>query len=327
MTLSPAFAAILRAGRKDFNARVDEARRCYPAFSTELFNHFLTRCVDPLVSAMAPDRRGLLASAAFDVALDLVGRELCGAHARGEKIETLWMDVLPALTAHLFSQPAQQICVLCNALLNLFTQGARVEQWLQLIKQHGPSVSESALLELGLFAAWRCGAAQFRLAALDAAAKHPDIASQLLEIPNNTDFNEVLTNLKKDPWLLATKNASHPVREIGAFAGFGGAFGKPPVIRASREGFFIASDDRYFFLVVDALGEALLPANASEFHAAENYKATDRQGPNLNGSRVAGPRGEFDLNLCPDDLQMVWNEHSAAVFSPYSFSIFVVPWR
>lgn len=327
MTVSREFADLLHAGRRDFNARVAEAHHRYPSFSDELFSHFLTRCVDPLVRAAGAERRSVLASTAFDVALDLAGRELCGPHARGALLEKLWQAILPPLVALLPAQPAPLLCALCNALLNLQAQGARPEQWLQLLAEHGQRATATSLLDLGLLAAWRAGAAQYRSAALRLAANEPELARAIFGLPADGELATLLRLSEQDPWLLTPANTAFVPREVGAFAGFGGPFVKPPQVRACAEGFLVQSDDSHYLLLADSFGEALLPASAEEYRAAADYQPAATPAPSLQGARLCGPHRHVELDLCADGLQLVWNAHSAALFSPYSFTIYVAPWR
>ena len=339
MTISVEFSEVLRAGRHNFNGRVTEARHRYTAFDYDLFSHFLTHCVGPFVTAVPYEHRGSVASAAFDVALDLTGRELCGAHTRGALLNRLWIEVLPALVPVLPAQPAPLLCALCNALLNLQAQGARAGQWLQLLLEQGPQTNEKSLLDIGLLAAWLAGAVQFRTAALRVAAAHPHAAREMLGLRQNCELSEKLHHLKNDPWYLAPTDIASTGHEVGNFIGFGTSFGassgvnsggvfeSPPCVRACSTGFVVKSADRYFLLLADGFGKVLLPASVDEYVAAANYQPTISQAPALEGGNLCTPRGPVELSLCPDSAQLAWNEHSVALFSPYSFSICVIPWR
>ena len=326
MTVSTEFAELLRAGRPQFNTRVAEARHRYPGFNTDTLSHFLQDCVDPLIGRIDPVQRGAVCSAAFDIALDLVGRELAGGHARGALIQTLWQEALPALVNPIASRPAPVLSAFCNALLNLEAlPAARPVQWIQLLRLHGATLADpDALLQLGVLAAWRAGAAHFRLAALRAAAKLPDIARAVLELPLGQDVSALLRVLEQNPWLLAP--AGRHI-EVGGFTGFGGHFTEPPQIRSSADGFHVKSGDRYFLLIADCFGAVFLPASQEEFNGASpNGDKSPDKTPRLQGSTLIGARANIELNLPAAGLQLAWNSHSAAVSSPYSFSICVAPW-
>jgi len=325
MNISPEFSQLLRAGRHELNSRVAQARHRYPAFSTELFSHFLTVSVDPLVRAVGTDHRGTVASIAFDLALELVGKELCTGNQSGRLINRLWQSTLPALAPILPPQPAALISSLCNALLNLEAQGARTEQWLQLMQLHGPKVTAEKLCELGLLTAWRAGAAQFRPSALRVAANFPEIAKELFGIDEASDFTATLKQLQANPWLLTAANSNPLYREVGAFTGFGGAFVQPPQVRACEEGFLVHSGDQYFFLLADSFGEIMLPASFEEFQTAKSFQPSGLEPPQIQDGRFLNIDLKLELKLDVDSLQLAWNAHTAALYSPHSFSIWVFP--
>lgn len=323
MSVSAEFAGLLRAGRPQFNARVATARHCYPGFNTDTLGHFLQDCVDPLILRVDPAQRGAVCSAAFDVALDLVGRELAGGHARGALIQTLWQETLPALAGPLANRPGPTLSALCNALLNLeVLPAARPAQWLQLLREQGARLTDAdALLQFGVLAAWRAGAAHFRMAALTAAAQLPDAARAVLDLPTGQDLPALLRVLEQNPWLLAPAG-SHI--EVGAFTGFGGHFAEPPQVRASADGFLVKSGERCFLLIADCFGAVLMPASQEEFDGAGVQSSS--KAPRLQGSTLIGASTQIELNLPAGGLQLAWNNYSAAVTSPHSFSICVAPW-
>ena len=108
MTISPLLAKILRAGRPQFNARVAEARHRYPAFKTEDFTDFIIKGVDPLVQAVdkaASDYCSSVAVSAYDIALNLIGRDLAGPHIHNQRMNSLWQDIFPALALRVADNP------------------------------------------------------------------------------------------------------------------------------------------------------------------------------------------------------------------------------
>lgn len=323
MSISPEFGEILRAGRPQFNARVAEARHRYRGFSTEALSVFLQECVDPVIVSMGVTRRDAFASSAFDIALDLVGRELTGAHARGRLLKTLWQATFPALTSAMADRPALLVSGLCNALLNIEAMpAARPEQWLQLLRTYGSSLSDpDNLLQLGVLAAWRAGAAHFRLPALRAAAGLPHIGCALLDLPPESDVSGQLILAEQNPWQIARPDSA---LQVGAFTGLGGQFAEPPEVRATLEGFIVKSSDRYFLLVADCFGAVLLPATQAEFDGA-SHAATEGRSPKLSANTLIYANSSVVIPLPTDGLELAWNEYTAAVTSPYSFAISVVP--
>lgn len=327
MTISRELAECLRLGREAYNDRVAEARHRFPALNTEKFGHFVAHCLDPVAVVLAPERRNYFVTAAYDIGLELVGRDLYGAHSRGQLLETFWQKTLPALANNLPAQPGALISALINALLNLHAQNARAEQWLQLLAQYGAQVAPEQLCDVGVLVAWRAGAVQFRSSALRIAMEVPHLARPLLNLAKSQSLEAAVSLLTRDPWLLAPAHVGAAQRNVGAFSGFGGSFSQPPLVRATEDGFIVESGDRYFLLLADCFGEVLLPAQAADFAAADALQFTEEQAPVLREGHLHCPRGQVEVDRCPDGLQLVWNNHSAALFSPYSFSISVVPWR
>jgi len=209
MSVSPEFAELLRAGRPEFNHRIAEARQRYPGFNTEFLSDFLQTCVDPLVVQAEQEHRGQLVTAAFDIAIDIVGRELNASHTHGELIQRLWVECLPVFHTSLAHEPDKLLGALSNALLNLSAQPAvRCEQWLELLRTHAANLKTSEeIIEFGALAAWRSGAAQFRPTALRIAAKYPTLAATVLDLPDGGSgkLTAALQQLDTNPWLsLAT---------------------------------------------------------------------------------------------------------------------------
>lgn len=323
MSISAEFAQLLRAGRPQFNARVAEAHHRYRGFNTDVFSQFLQECVDPVIVCMDAENRGAFASSAFDIALDIVGRELAGVHPRGKLLAAFWQDTLPTLTSTMADRPALLISALCNALFNLEAlPAARPNQWLELLRKYGNSLTApDDLLQLGVLAAWRAGAAHFRLPALQAATRLPHIACALLDLAPESDMQEQLRMAEHNPWLIAR---SGKALEIGAFTGLGGQFAEPPEVRATHDGFMVKSGDRCFQLIADGFGAVLLPAPQAEFDSAA-YAATEGRSPRLSANTLICANSSVVIPLPAEGLQLAWNAYTAALTSPYSFSISIVP--
>ena len=267
--------------------------------------------------------RGAFASSAFDIALDLVGRELTGSHPRGKLLAALWHDTLPTLTSAMADRPALLISALCNALLNLEAlPAARPNQWLELLRKYGSSLTApDDLLQLGVLVAWRAGAAHFRLPALRAAARLPYIGCKLLDLAPERDAQEQLRLAEQNPWLIARPDKA---LEVGAFTGLGGQFAEPPEVRATHDGFIVKSNDRYFQLVADGFGAVLLPATQAEFDSA-GQETTEGKSPRLSANTLSYANSSVVIPLPADGLALAWNGYTAALTSPYSFSISIVP--
>jgi len=309
--LSPLFADLLRAGRPQFNARVAEARHRYPGFNTDAFGDFLHSGVDPLVNAAATtdaQRAGAVAVAAFDTALDLVGRELVGLHPHCAAMNRLWSDILPACTHAILDKPALVLGALSNALVNLENCQAREEQWLHLIRTGCSGLHNSEqVLQLGVLAAWRAGAAHFRPAALQATQQLPaDAVAKLLDLHDVNTLDTLLKNIAADPWYVGSKH-----HQVGAFSGFGGLFPEPPQVRVNQGQFMVMSGGRCHLLMADGCGVVLLPASRDEFEQGEHDKPLKKQ---LTMGELALPES---------GLRVTENDHSLAITSPFTFAIHV----
>ena len=333
MAVSPEFAHILRAGRPQFNARVSEARRRYPGFDQQAFAEFLQLAVDPLLQAVhrvAPDACTAVAMDAYDIGLNLIGRDIAGPKVRSPLINTLWLEILPLLAPQIAEKPQLLLGALSNALVNI--EGlpqARPQQWLQSLRELGPqAASAEQLLLLGVLAAWCAGAAHFRNAALNSAAQLPaQTAQRILGLENTHALNAVLSELHRNPWHIAqlnTPEAQNLQHQVGGFSGFGGGFSEPPQLRVNQDGFVIKSGERYQLLVADGFGSVCLPASASEYHLAQSVLG-DSDAPLLRGNILRSGTKKIGINLPAKGLALACNAHTIALCSPLSFHIILVP--
>lgn len=336
LTISPVLAKILRAGRPQFNARVAEARHRYPAFKTEDFTDFLIKGVNPLVQAVdqaAPDYCSSVAVAAYDIALNLVGRDLAGPHIHNQRMNKLWQDVFPVLALRVAESPQLVLGALSNALVNIEAlPDTRSDQWLATMQKFSlQATSVEDLLNIGVLAAWCCGAAHFRQAALRAAATLPEaLVQDLIGVEKKISLHVLVQNLENNPWWLLqlqTADEQSIQKEVGAFSGFGGYFSMPPQVRVNGDGFVVKSGDRYNILIADAYGAVFLPASEAEFTAASTCLSNNKNStsPVLQGSRLTSGNHTLELQFPANGLELAFNEHTIAVTSPYSFSITLVP--
>lgn len=336
MTISPALEKILRSGRPQFNARVAESKHRYPSFNTENFADFLIKSIDPLlqsVDKVAPDYSSKVVTAAFDIALNLVGRDLAGPHTSNLRMNRLWQDIFPSISLHLATNPHLVLGALSNALINIETMlGARPDQWLVMMQKFAQRAETAQhLLNIGVLAAWCCGAAHFRKAALQAATTLPEaVVLNLLGVDKKNSLNVLLQKLETNPWwLLQLQSTDEQLikKEVGAFSGFGGHFSVPPQVRVNDDGFVVKSGDRYNILIADAYGAIFLPSSETEFNAASQFLSNNKKStsPVLQGSFMTSGNHSLELTLPPSGLEMAFNEHTIALTSPYSFAITLVP--
>lgn len=329
--MSPQFAKLLAAGRPEFNRRVAEARRRFPAFDTEAFGSFLQSAADSVVrtaAGHAPERAAAVAVAAYDAALELVAHGQAGIIAG-----RVWRELAPRYAALLAAHPVQVLGLLTNAALHLEKCAyARPAEWLSLMSGIAPHVVQlEHLAGTGQICAWRSGMAHFRKGALAAADALPEPLALALfgaTAKPAPAWAALRDSLQRDPWWTPDAAARERVLsgvDIGAFTGFGGAFGQPPEVRPAAEGFWVRSGERYMLLVADAYGAVLHPASEDEY--AHPGVPLAQAVISQSGQRLAINGRTVDLDLPADRLRIVCNEHTAAITSPYSHAIRVLPLR
>ncbi|TCS35631.1 hypothetical protein EDC30_110100 [Paucimonas lemoignei] len=332
MAISEPFAKVLSAGRAQFNQRVTEARRRYPAFDTGAFADFLQTGIDKLVVAVAdfaPERVSTTVLVAYDMALELVGQALAGPKARSPLVNRVWQEILPAYPRLVTAHPVEVLGAMSNAAVNIGKVGnARPDQWIREMGALASQVESLPQLQaLGQVLAWRCGVAHFRLGAIQAADLLPEqFALAALGSSGGASWSDVKDKLLADPWWTPGPiqgSAVHPGIEVGRFTGFGGEFDEPPEVRACPEGFFVKSAERYSFLVADAFGAVLHAASREEFDHAKAHSFP--KAVVLSRNRLVVGKREIDLDLPEGHISIAHNTHTVAVTSPFTHAIRLLP--
>ena len=320
--ISSTFAELLAAGRAQFNARAQEARRRFATLDMAAFAAFLRDGVDPLVSAVAvaaPERAGAVVFAAYDMALELVGHGLAGPAAKNQAVNDCWRELLPAMAPLVATAPAEVLALVGNAAVHLAgVDGARPAQWQRELRVLAPQVDSVATLRaLGQVLAWRAGVAHFRQGALAAADSLPPALALAAFEEHTLDWPALRAQLQASPW------HGNPVGlELGAFTGFGGQFATPPQVRATDDGFVVQSAERHYLLVADAYGAVLHGATEEEFAQGRSDASP---GVHLrDGAILVGTR-EFALDLPAGQASACANAHTVAVTSPYTHAIRLLP--
>ena len=329
--ISEPFAKVLAAGRVQFNQRVTEARRRFPAFDTAAFADFLQGGVDSVIQAvarLAPERAAFVALVAYDMALELVGQSLAGPRARSEMVDRLWRELMPEYARLIAEHPVEVLGTLSNAAINLEKiAGTRPDQWLREMAALTPRIESLAQLQaVGQVLAWRAGVAHFRLGAIEAADRLPEtLALAAFGIDAGVPWAAARAGMLADPWWRPASNRNqHPAgMEIGKFTGFGGEFAAPPEVRACQDGFFVKSAERYSLLIADACGAVLHAATKEEFDDAPNPALVKTV--KLNGARLQIGQRVIDLDLPADQIALCCNAHTLAVTSPYTHAIRLLP--
>ncbi|MYM27204.1 hypothetical protein GTP58_02575 [Duganella sp. CY15W] len=327
--ISAQFAQLLMAGRAEFNRRVAEARRRHQGFDTDAFSAFLSSAADAVVCAVserAPDRAGAAAVAVYDLALELA------AHGHtGVLVRRVWSELAPCYAGLLGERPSAVLGMLTNAALHLQKrQGVRVEEWLDLMQQLAPQATDLQQLgAVGQICAWRAGMAHYRAGAIAAADNLPaTLALAAFGANGGTHWSALREVLLRDPWWTPNEAARQRLAagiEIGSFAGFGGEFSEPPEVRPADLGFWVCSGERYFLLMADACGAILHPATEDEYAhpqppATASHISISGQRLTLNGRLV-------ELDLPGAQVKVVCNASAAAIVSPFSHAIRVLPLR
>jgi hypothetical protein len=331
--VSAHLAKLFAAERSEFNARAAEAKRRTPGFDLDAFAAFLQTGVDPVVAAVAaiaPERAADVAWAAYDIALVLVAHGLVGPEARCPLVERIWTELAPRIPMRVSESPTTVLGALGNAALYLCkTPGLRGEDWLrEMVALAGDAANTDELLALGQALTWRAGAAHFRAGALAAADRlPPPLALAAVGAAASASWDKIKESITANPWWSPERphmTAHSAVREVGAFAGFGGTFPVPPELRPALDGFWVKSAERYSLLIADAWGAVLTPATAEEFACAT---APLPQAASLNGSRLTLGYGTIEVDLPAEGLALVSNEHTAALASPYTHAVRLYPLR
>ena len=314
--ISDPFANVLSAGRTQLNKKVAEACRRHPGFDGAAFTDFLQNGVDPLVRAVAAvdaARVPQVVLAAFDAAIELTGQALAGPRARTQGINQVWQNVAPHFARLAAQSPDDVLALLTNAMVNLEKiAGARPPQWMDEMVKWAPQVHSLAQLQaLGPVLAWRAGMAHFRHGALAASGALPaPLLAEMFDVVADA-WPAAREAMLANPWWGAAPQSGGI--EVGAFSGFGGAFGEPPQVRACDDGFLVKSAERYFLLVADLHGAVLHGASSDEFAAASG------------GRWPAPPHLDLAADLPPQQLNVIRNAHTVAVTSPFTHAIRLLP--
>jgi hypothetical protein len=267
------FARLLAADRVRFNAKFAEARQRHPRLEPEAFADLLRTTVAPLVEAVGqvcPEKTAEAAEALYDLALDLLGKELLGPHSRQPALAAAWHSLLPQLPRFVAEAPRWCVGAISNALYNLSaTPGARPVEWVDALLQLAEVCPDvTTLLQAGQVAAWRAGLAHYRLDALEIctqlAASQPRAARLALGLPpdNPAPLEPILDGLLADPWRRPGAGADRLaklglVARVGAFRGFGGEFLAPPVAVAADGHLVIRDGENCWRLTADVFGATL----------------------------------------------------------------------
>ena len=260
--LCDAFAAVLKAERVKFNTLFEQARRSYPALDSAAFYDFLVHCADPWVRAVhaaKPECVWDTVHAAYELGLELVGRQLAGPHARADGINHTWQRVLCSAAGVVADEPLRLARALSNAAHQLsIAVGTQSDVWIERMSAFAPHAPDAdALLRLGQVLAWQSGMAQYRNSALGAAdLLPPALALMAVSADVSADWSTEREQLRSNPWYRPRSRsvAAGLVARTGRFRGFGGLFPQPPCVVAQGVSLYARSGESYWQLIADAFG-------------------------------------------------------------------------
>ena len=329
------FASLLRSGRPDFNVRFAEARRQYPDLNGQEFAAFLETRVDPIVRAVEqkrPDRAGTVVSAAYDLALELIGQKLAGAEATQSFIDELWQKLLPTLPESLAADPGRIMAGFCNVVHNLTRiPGARPSQWLEEMSRLGPmcSTDVEACLKCGQILAWRAGMAHHRAGALAVAGTlSGSLALAAVGAPASASWPTIRQHLAEDLWFdpsqpavpTASRSELRVVAQAGAFRGFGGSFDVPPLVTSAGDHFLVSGNEECWLLTADIFGATFHRATPEEFASAQSAAKLP---PDLkvNGSVIQWRGKQHDMGWVGSITSAAANQTTLAFTSALTHTV------
>ncbi len=247
-SVSPVLERILRERRHAYNFRVSEARSRFPHLNATDAASFFVNDLAPLIDALSTlpsvgsDQLESICDIAVEVGAKATGLRLLGVNAVEPWVTELWRNTFPALAQHIAANPLAVITELSHATAQFSAHRAsRPQQWLQLLKVHGPKAADLAQLRsLGKVFAWRSGLAHYRTGALAAADQLPtELVEAALQIPAPQSWAEWRDALNASRWPGSLVEATGVLAKVGAFRGFGGVFLEPPTL-ATCDGDLIA---------------------------------------------------------------------------------------
>jgi hypothetical protein len=317
--ISAPFAAILAAGRSQFNQRMVEAKRRHAGLNTDAFSKFLIECVDPVVAAVSladAARAPAAALAAYDAALELTTTGM-----RSPMLAEAWCRLGPRLAQLIARQPAEVLGMLSNAVLYIESvPRARGRLWLDTMVAIAGRIDTTVQLKAaGQVLAWRCGVAHFRSGALAAADQVPEALALALFDAGSGDWPTLRDQLRHDPWWQPRGRCTLKL-EIGAFTGMGGEFSTPPEVHAHAGTFTVMSGETFHLLIADAWGAVLHPSDADEHAVLDAVKGDWK----LKANVLHIGQRELLLDLPPEGIRICCNGPTLAITSPYTHAIGLV---
>jgi len=328
--ISPIVAAALERNREKLNARFARARRGGAGLDGEAFLTHVRETIAPIVESagrVAPQSVDFVLEGLFELSIELFAAGLIGPGRKSAMIAELWRRVLPPAGRALDRGARLVAASLSNAAFHIErTSGARGNEWINCMARVAEMSDSSAeFLEAGKVAAWRCGMAQYRGGALQAArGLRPALAGAILEVAE-TDVCRVLDRIGENPWLTpsaAMAGGTHALRIVGragAFRGFGGEFLAPPRVW-QHNGDLIAGDGYGQWLIVcDCFGQVLVRHDAQA-----PPDPPPPIGVTVDGTSLRVGNDSIRIDELRDVSSIARTEHTVAVTVRTSHHVFLI---
>lgn len=262
-SLSP-FQTVLAARRERYNAQFRLARQRNRTLDAQEFLTHLRDVVGPVVDSVGA-KPTPVADALVELSLELAARGRLNRSGGG--VADGLRRLVPALSEFLAADPRRLPASVLNALhhLDISPTGdpaAWIDTMIEIADRLDPADGASPLLDAGVVAAWRCGLAQLRAAALETARRvRPNLLSVAFATRSTVD-SAVLDRLADDPWLDpaiagADRRLLLLARRVGGFRGFGGTFTRPPLVSTSDGRWYATDGDGCWRVFADRFGVSL----------------------------------------------------------------------
>ncbi len=305
-----------------------------------------------------------LIQALFEQTLVLCGKNYLANSATGgarlPEFPELWRRMLTAAPQLALAAPGRHLASIANALTRaLQTENvdaaAFCTEWLAFAKPRR-RISIDVFEQAGCVIAWRHGMALFRSAALSAAAalcrKDPVAACASLglnaaEIQDAAEQTPALIEaLAANPWRTpadaldlsggarsdAAKTRPPVLRRVGAFAGFGGEFVRPPEALWTARGPLFDDRESLYVLHIDVFGHAFRPVRLEDQDLGESWTGANPTGDSalsLQDGVVVADAGAGERRYDAPQLKgasswTTFGNHSLLATLPDSHMVYVI---
>jgi len=317
---------LLESRKEAFNRRFVEVRQHYRQLSPGAFSQVLRERVLPVadtVLQVAPEHLAAVFDTLYDTALRLTALELIGPGSRQPLLDRAFVELLPS-AAHLIAPAAsERIPALLNALYNLGMEpAADAERWLRIMVELAQRERRGGVyLDCGKVAAWICGMAHYRDAALSIAPNLP--REHLASMLDVADAQSDLPQRLADPWLRFDGGARklRLVARSGGFIGFDGPFVEPPDVACFGDRLYAFDRQAAWRVFADRFG-VLMRRYGTDLPDGDPQGNTNFR-VNRKGEVRIGEHTEAFPQLADCSSQAA-TAHTLAVALPHSHHIFLV---